>query len=241
MYFSFRRVSTNQKTGPMPSTMASKGTCPDSCPLKDNGCYAENAPMVWHWEKIQGSFKDMITSIRRLPRGLMWRYGQAGDLPGEGDEIDREQFLELAKANQRRPVLCYTHKPISEHNLTTLKMGAKIGFNVNLSANGLKEVDSLVATGLPVVTLLPFEYQKTKKETLSQFRDRVRKLPLVTKGGSKIAICPATYMETTCIDCGVCADPIRSKVVIGFPAHGTKRRIADTIAKGRSNYGKTTE
>jgi hypothetical protein len=33
-------VSSNAKLGPIPATYSASKTCPDACPLKDEGCYA---------------------------------------------------------------------------------------------------------------------------------------------------------------------------------------------------------
>jgi hypothetical protein len=122
MQYYFTRVSSNRKTGPMPVVTASKKTCPTSCPLQDNGCYAEAGPIAIRWRAVTSgskgiSFADLCRRIRRLPRGQIWRYGQAGDLPGEGDEIDGEQLGELAAANARRPAIVFTHKPPTAGNL----------------------------------------------------------------------------------------------------------------------------
>jgi hypothetical protein len=109
MLFYFTRVSSNRKTGPMPVVTASKKTCPTSCPLQDNGCYAEAGPLAILWRAVSSgskgiSFADLSRKIRPLPRGQIWRYGQAGDLPGEGDEIDGDQLGELAAANRSASV-----------------------------------------------------------------------------------------------------------------------------------------
>src|SRR5205823_14018889 len=112
----------------------------------------------------------------------LWRYGQAGDLPGEGDEIDGEALMKLAKANARRPVIAYTHKPPTEANLKHLRAAAQKGFTVNLSADDPEEADRLADTGLPVVVVLPAEYGRKKAgakwaEDLRVYNELVSALP----------------------------------------------------------------
>jgi hypothetical protein len=46
--------------------------------------------------------------------------------------------------------------------------------------------------------------------------------PMHTPAGRRIAICPATYTDTTCASCQVCARADRGDVIIGFPAHVTR-------------------
>lgn len=157
----------------------------------------------------------------------LWRYGQAGDLPGIGDSIDKDDLLELARANRRRSVIAFTHKPMTPPNLSALKEARDLGFNVNLSANCLQEVDELAKHGLPVVTVLPQEYQRRQSESLSDYRVRLKTLKTETDGGIRVAVCVATYTKATCKTCGVCAKPRSKNVVIGFPAHGSKASKMD--------------
>ena len=37
--FGFARVSKNEKTGPIPTVIVSRNTCPPSCNLYNGGCY----------------------------------------------------------------------------------------------------------------------------------------------------------------------------------------------------------
>lgn len=234
MFYYLTEVSRNKKTGPIPVSTSSKLTCPSSCPLiGEGGCYAEAGPIRLHWQQVTNGergtdFKEFLLKIRRLPRKQLWRFAQAGDLPGEGDVIDRDQLIELAKANRSRPVIAFTHKPATAYNVDALREARSLGFQVNLSADDLSEADELAKTGLPVVVVLPADTgRKTVRgkwaETLTEYRTRLKKYLLITPANHKVAICPATYTDTTCNDCGVCAHN-RNSVIIGFPAHGTRKK-----------------
>lgn len=232
MFYYLTKVSRNSKTGPIPVSTSSRRTCPPSCPLLRNGCYAEGGPIRIHWDQISSGergmpFEEFLQEIRKLPRNQLWRYGQAGDLPGEGDAIDREALAELARANRSRPVIAFTHKPPTSYNMGALREARTLGFQVNLSADDLKEADDLADTGFPVVVVLPPEMgRKTVRgkwaETLSEYRSRLKGHRLETPKGRKIAVCPAQYTDTQCSDCRVCSHS-RKGVIIGFPAHGNKR------------------
>lgn len=93
----FVRVSANRKVGPMPVTSSKKSTCPPSCPLMNNGCYAASGPTAFAWRRAEPSRAEprtaspsMIFVRRSEPKGTLWRHNVAGDLPGDGDQIDGE-------------------------------------------------------------------------------------------------------------------------------------------------------
>ena len=49
----FTKKSSNKKVGPIPVTTSSKTTCPASCPMLENGCYASAGFHTnMHWNKV---------------------------------------------------------------------------------------------------------------------------------------------------------------------------------------------
>lgn len=245
MLYKLTPISSNKKTGPIPVSMTHKSTCPPSCPLMDKGCYADGGPIAIHWstlnsEKTGMPFDAFIKEVRKLPRSI-WRYGQAGDLPGIGDEIDADQLEHLARANQGRPVIAYTHKPLTEGNKKALRRAEELGFHVNVSANKPSEADEALSEGFSVVTVLQTDYGRTIRngewtEPLNEFRVRTAGLPRTTPNGTRIAVCPATYTSTNCQRCGACAIRRPQNQAIGFPAHGNKARaVSDWITTGAKN------
>lgn len=221
-HIAFTRVSRNAKTGPIPVTTTSEETCPESCPLKKHGCYAESGPLALFWRKVTErkaglSWEAALGEIRKLPKGTLWRHNQAGDLPGNGDSIDSEAMRQLVTANRGKRGFTYTHKPATGDNAGLIAQANESGFAVNLSADNLSDADSLAAMGIgPVVVVLPAEQTRAVK----------------TPQGRHVAICPATISDNvTCAACGLCAE-IGRKAIIGFPAHGTSKRKASAIAEG---------
>jgi hypothetical protein len=177
----------------------------------------------------------------------LWRYAQAGDLPGYGAKIDAELFSELVAANTGKSAIGFTHKPVlgddpvAIENRRLLAAAANAGFTVNLSADTPAHADRLADLGIaPVVTVLARAYArravrhrfKRKRdewaETIGEWRDRTAALPRHTPGGRRIAICPATYSDVTCKTCGACAR-VRD-AVIGFPAHGAWQKVEKATA-----------
>ena len=228
--FHFTRVSSNAKTGPIPVVTASKDTCPTDCPLMGDGCYADYGPLGLFWRKVSTkgalTFDKLLEHIRALPKGTLWRYAQAGDLPNDDADVIR-----LARASVGRPVIAYTHK----RNFELLRHLRTFGMHVNLSASDLQEADDLAATGLPVTVVLPSHMGRAKHETLREYRDRLDgRLRFHTEAGNWVAICPATYLDkTNCASCQACVKPRAGGTIIGFPAHGSgKGRIDRRLTVG---------
>ncbi len=236
MLYHLTKQSSNVKTGPIPVSTSSKETCPTSCPFQGKGCYADGGPLNVHWSKItEGTrgvaFSDFLEEIKALPPDQLWRYGQAGDLPGENETIDASQLVELAVANNKRPVIIFTHKPRTANNLEAIRSVQKLGMQINLSANSIEEADKLKQLDLPVVVVINSEYERTNArgewtETHAEYKERTKDLPRTTPDGNTLVVCPATFTDTNCDKCRICSHE-RKGVIVGFPAHGNRKKIVN--------------
>jgi hypothetical protein len=216
--------SANPKTGPIPVSTTTAGTCPDACPLRGAGCYAEQWPLAWFWRKLGTAklkgltLRQFCRRVAALPTGQLWRHNQAGDLPGKGDAIDVGALAAIARANEGRKGFTYTHKPMGRgwaRNRAAVRAANAKGFVVNLSADSLTEADGLAALGVgPVVTLLP----------LGQTG------PVRTPEGRLVVVCPAYTHGVDCQRCKLCAWGQR-QVVVGFPAHGARAKTVTRIVE----------
>lgn len=212
LYYHFTPVSSNSKTGPIPVTTSGRATCPLDCPFYGNGCYGENFHLRMHWELVssgeRGESLDAVCGkIRRLPTRQLWRWAQAGDLPGDGTTISAPDLGKIVRANRRKRGFTFTHYDSQlPDNASAIREATANGFTVNLSANNLEHADALYSSGVgPVVVVLPAGTTK----------------PVLTPQGRFVAICPATQRDdVTCSNCGICAHPTR-KAIMGFPAHGS--------------------
>jgi hypothetical protein len=231
------RKSANKKTGPLNAITIERSTCPDACPMKkladgeNKGCYADRGPLLYRWDEVSRHERGvpwpvLCDQVRALPADETLRYGQAGDLPGVNNEVDGQELFDLVAAARGLDILAYSHKPvlgsdrIARANRRIIEKAVGKGFLINLSGNNLAHADRLASLDLaPVTAILPRAYHRDEvKETVSQFRDRIVDLPTHTPAGRRIAICPATYTDTTCIDCQACGK--MRDAIIGFPAHG---------------------
>lgn len=220
----FTLVSRNKKTGPIPVSTTSKETCPNSCPYKNHGCYAETGVIAIWWRKVSRgeiglNWNQFLNEIKKLHYGALWRHNQAGDLPGKGESIDAIKLAQLVMANRNRKGFTYTHKYTDKSNLKLIRSANKNGFTINLSGNSLAHADELVKLKVgPVTCVLPSWINGNKNRTI------------FTPKGNKVVICPATYMDNvTCASCRLCQRVDRS-VIIGFPAHGIREAMVSNIS-----------
>src|SRR6266446_5930487 len=113
----FIAVSQNAKTGPMPASIIERASCWPGCALYENGCYAETGALALHWDRVSrgiagGPWSEFCAKIAALWPGRLWRYAQAGDLPGYGAEIDGALLDELVAANTGKNAIVFTHKSL---------------------------------------------------------------------------------------------------------------------------------
>jgi hypothetical protein len=248
----FTQVSQNAKTGPIPVTITEKASCWTGCPLYEKGCYAFYGALGHFWSGVSegtrgGSWEELCAKVAALPKRTLWRYAQAGDLPGVDDAIDAELLGQLVTASRGKRVIAFTHKPVlpetlaAARNRCIIAIANTAGFTINLSAKNPAEADALADLKIgPVVTILAHDYARRAvrhraksrpdewAETIAEWRDRIARLPVRTPAGRRIAICPATYTAATCKSCGACATP--REAVIGFPAHGRWRMVEKATA-----------
>lgn len=244
--FHFTRVSSNSKTGPIPTVMISRASCPPSCPLYDGGCYARGGNVRIHWDRVDvkgKEFSEFLQDIRDLPEDQVWRYAVAGDLPGLGELVSGQMLGLLVGANKGRKGFTYTHKdPRNPNNAKAIASANKKGFTINLSSNNVEQADEYLALGIaPVVTLIPDDYGNDSVTTeRAQGNKVVKKTVKVwkqtrTPGGARVVQCPAEYSAVSCATCGGAQGPLCRRAgrqfVVGFTTHGSAKRKASDVAR----------
>jgi len=219
------KKSKNRKVGEIAVSTSDKDTCPESCSLKDEDCYARFGPLGIHWGKIgPGQRGDNWTGFCKrlltLPIGSMFRHNQAGDLPKNKNEtINFRKIKQLVRAIVMRSLKAWTYThfdPTIKHNADAIEYCNKNGFTVNMSADSLADADKYYNLGIgPVTVVLPND-SPTKK--------------LRTPGNLPIVVCPAQTNEAmNCQACKLCSVANR-KSIVGFLAHGTaKKRLTKRL------------
>lgn len=226
--------SKNAKVGPLMVTTSPKQSCPSTCPMKGNGCYADCGPLAGLWRgltatdagdtfangkgkvTVQG-LPELLAAIEALKDGAAWRHNQAGDLEHTEGTIDLAWLRDITAANTGKRGWTYTHHDVerNQYNRNAVRTANALGFTVNLSANSLAHADKLADLDCgPVVTILPAD-QLTNTET---------------PAGRKVVVCPAvTRDDVNCASCLLCQKAKHTSIV-GFPAHGASKRKVSAIA-----------
>jgi len=208
----------NSKTGVIPVTTSSKTTCPDTCSLKEKGCYAKYSFLGNYWNKLtEGNVKGsldwlgLMHSINRLDRGQLWRMNQAGDLPHNNGTLSNSKLNALIQANRDKRGFTYTHHDVKTNlkNRRIIDGLNRQGFTVNLSADSEEVADLYTSFNIaPVVVLKPIGSDKVS----------------YTPAGNKIVLCPANKAKgITCANCQLCSIADRD-YIIGFEVHGTAKK-----------------
>jgi hypothetical protein len=218
MKFQFIKKSSNVKVGAIPVTNSPRATCPSNCPLSgDGGCYAEAGFHTrLNWDKLDRGERGLewsafIEKIEALPKGQLWRHNVSGDLPSAQDNLmDARAIQELVLANKGKKGFTYTHYPMTMLHRHIVSDANQKGFTINVSCETVQDAVKYHKQGLPSVTLLPIDAP-----------------PKIVYDGVVVATCPATYKDTSCKECGLCARSDRN-VVVGFPVHGTRKNAAAT-------------
>lgn len=214
--------SRNEKVGPIPVSTTSAKTCPSDCPFKKSGCYADGGPLALFWGKVTREdagtdWDSFCKSVFDLPENQLWRHNQAGDLPGNGKEIDHDAMWQLITANAGKRGFTYTHYSMKAgNNAYIVREANKQGFTINLSGNNIGHADKLAALNIgPVVCVVPEDHPEHSQ----------------TPEGRKVVVCPEqTGKAKSCAECKLCQKVDRA-VIVAFRAHGVSKKKAIAIAQ----------
>lgn len=213
-------VSSNAKTGPIPTSTSDRATCQTTCPFYDKGCYAKSGPQAIHWRKVSNAergvtYDQFVEQVRKIQRGQLWRHNVSGDLQHNDGNIDYLKLRKLIDANKGRKGFTYSHHVLNEHNVICLQNSNGMGFTVNASCESVDDADRVMTEHqIPAVAVIP------STESRRFFN---------TSSGRKVIVCPATIHENvTCSTCGLCQKADR-EFVIAFPAHGVAKKTVNEI------------
>jgi hypothetical protein len=220
MQVALTMVSSNAKTGPIPTTTSERASCPTTCPFYDKGCYAKSGPQAIHWRKVSNTerglpWNEFVSQIRKIARGQIWRHNVSGDLPHILGDINPKMVDTLVESNKGRRGYTYTHHILNDHNIQIIQDANRKGFTINASCESVDDADRVMSEhNIPAVAVVN-----------SDKTDRFYK----TSSGRKVITCPATIHENvTCATCGLCQVADR-EFVIAFPAHGNAKKTVNDI------------
>lgn len=236
--------SSNAKTGNIIQSYSSRATCPEKCPLKDGGCYAEGYYTRKLWDRCDNPkdpryvvtydqlrlalLEATIQHIKGSPN-VLFRHNVAGDVAIEGTSvIDIKRVNILADAVKYVNTLfpdsligyTYTHCEISEYAAGIIHEAASKGFLINASCETVSEVMQAKTLGINTV-ITSVNPEETKK---------------ALKASGIVGVqCPAqTHAGRNCKECRLCARDRKTTVI--FKIHGeTAKKAAKVIMMKQVN------
>lgn len=239
--------SSNAKTGNIIQSYSSRATCPEKCPLKAGGCYAEGYRTRKLWDRCNNPndpryvanydqlrlalLEATIQHIKGSPKKnhVLFRHNVAGDVAIEGTSvIDINRVNILADAVKYVNTLfpdsltgyTYTHCEISEYAAGIIHEAASNGFLINASCETVSEVMQAKALGINTV-ITSVNPEETKK---------------ALKASGIVGVqCPAqTHADRNCKECRLCARDGEITVIFGI--HGnTAKKAAKVIMMKQIN------
>jgi len=207
--------SSNSKLGNVSATYASiDSSCPNSCSLKDNGCYAQLSFVGIHTAKLNAAKLDSKTVARQEAALIKKAIKEEKNLrplrlhvAGDCRTVFAANTISAAVKDWIQPVWTYTH---AWKDIPRSAWGNKI--SVLASVEKIQDIKSSFRKGYaPAIILSKFPNGK-KAFKLDQY---------------KIIPCPnQTHENIDCEKCKLCWNDKklkRMKSVIAFEAHGTKK------------------
>lgn len=230
--------SSNPKTGNIIQSYSARSTCPNRCPLKGNGCYADSYHTSRQWDRCndeedkryirngQDLTLDLMSAVaihaKRGEKSILFRHNVAGDIAlPNSDLIDRERLNTIVEScskvssnlNINLMGYTYTHCSLTVQNFNKVKKAQAKGFVVNFSCETIEEVKKVrFADCNAVLTSV------NPDETIKALKVE----------GLKSVQCPAqTNEDINCKRCKLCARN-REAVVI-FKVHGNGSNKAKKV------------
>ncbi len=214
-------ASGNSQTGPIPTTVTERQSCPTTCAFFEKGCYGKYHLAGVHWRKVSDhergvSWDKFISEIRKFAPATLWRHNVTGDLPHVFGDIDAPKVVQIVKANKHKRGFTFSHHVLNAHNVQVIKDANAGGFTINASTESVEVADQVMTEhNIPAVAVIP------STESRRFFH---------TESGRKVVVCPAKIHKgkVNCSTCGLCQQSDR-EFIIAFPAHGTAKKTVDAI------------
>lgn len=208
-------LSKNSKLGGASATYVTQDSCPDSCALKKNGCYAENDLVGMITSRLNtdanGQYSPLkIAKIEAAAIGTLsgkrhLRVHVVGDCRSNASaKVVAKAMIGHAKKFGKK-AWSYTHA------WKTVEASSWLGQSVLASCESTRDAKLAMDRGY-AVALVVTDFQSNKAYDLD---------------GLKVIPCPAQVRETNCTKCRLCMGSISlldKGAVIGFIPHGAKKK-----------------
>lgn len=223
-------ASSNSKTGLCSATYASQATCPECCPLRGEGCYAESGCVGFITRRINRSATTDPETIARyeaaaidcLSARLDLRIHVVGDCPtAESAYVVGQaawRYLERARVCDRN-VKVWTYS----HAWRDVPRDVWSSVSVLASCETAADAEEAMSRGYAACILLErFEHTKSYPHAHGDFT---------------VIPCPEQTRGMKCVDCRLCLNADRlleRRQVIGFVPRGRGARMALEVIENLS-------
>jgi hypothetical protein len=210
--------SQNRKTGLVSATYASQVSCPKSCQLYDNGCYAQKGLVKFQTNRVNRSNADAsetaiqeAAAIDRLSGKLDLRVHVVGDCSTNQDAAVVGSAMVRHESKHGKKAYTYTHASAD------VEKESWMGANVIASCDDFSEIAAAKARGYATafVALKGTELYETFKSNGGR---------ALVVDGQKLVGCPfeCSPKKPQCVDCRLCFDSerlVQLDITIVFPQH----------------------
>lgn len=200
--------SSNAKTGPLATTYRTQKSCPTTCALYSNGCYATGRIFAIPAKFGKQDNAAVYALIENLKPGQGLRLNVSGDFLNEDGSPDTDYIDACNAVVAARPdveVIAYTHA------WRTLSP-SMFSFGVNASCDSDEDIAEARAMGWGTVTV-----GREHGEEIA---------------GTRVVRCPAETRDVSCADCMLCAKIPSLNTTVTFTPHGAgKAKAAAAVAR----------
>lgn len=226
--------SSNEKTGNIIQSYSARSTCPNRCPLKNSGCYADSYHTSRQWDRCENvldpryvsNVKDLTMSLieaiaPRAKKGVtevLFRHNVAGDIAQENSNIiNVSRVNAIADSCKSAGAVMgvtvrgytYTHCSISTRNAKIIHEALAKDFVINYSCETVGEVMKANELGCDTVI------------TSIDPKETIKNLKAV---GIKAVQCPAqTRNNVSCESCKLCSRHRVTTVVFKIHGNGSNK------------------
>lgn len=207
--------SQNRKMGEASATYASQHSCPNDCPFRNAGCYAEARPVGYTTARLNRASALARPSPERIARA---EAREIAKLSGERPlrvHVVGDCKTDASARIIARAMIAHTAKRgesawTTTHAWRTVERASWYGANVLASCESADDVKQAQARGYATCIVVDFHDSNSRYA-----RDNIAIVP-----------CPAQTQNKTCVDCGLCALwSVEIGASIGFAAHGMQAKV----------------
>lgn len=191
-------------------------SCPTTCTLLNNGCYAQSGNVAIHQRDAVSEDDGTVylAALERMPHGALMRLHVSGDvMTNEGRNgsmtVDVAYLDAIIEGAKRRPDMTFYGYTHAWRLIDRARFSFPANLTLNASCDTQSDVDEARALGWDTTTVVPWDTQG--------------------KRFGATVVCPNQTVGLTCDKCKLCFKSNRP-LTVAFRAHGVSaKRISQNM------------